>query len=122
VLAELVARGRKQERGSARRPWMQVDADRLLAWQLLWRGENFWSSGEIWGETEDTRTVFGNTDNKQFLKYVKEPSRQGRTFFLITEAGRAAGLKSVLPSKRARETARTLDTSCNKFTLLRFTL
>jgi hypothetical protein len=121
-LADLIARGRKLQRGSARPPWMQVDADRLIAWQLNWRSENFWSSGEIYGETEDTRTVFVNTDNKEFLKYVKEPTRQGRTFFVITEAGRAAGLKSVLPTKRAKDTVETLDTSSNKFTLLRFVL
>jgi 4-amino-4-deoxy-L-arabinose transferase-like glycosyltransferase len=121
-LSSLVARGRKQERGRARPPWVQVDADRLIAWQLNWRGENFWSSGEIYGETDDTRTVHINTDNKQFLEYIKEPSRQGRTFFVITEAGRAQGLKSVLPTDRARKTVSTIDTSCNKFTLLRFTL
>ncbi len=121
-LTDLVARGRKQSRGRARLPWMQVDADRLIAWQLNWRGENFWSAGEIYGETDDTRTVFINTDNKAFLKYAKEPTREGRTYFVVTEAGRATGLKSVLPTKRARDTVETLDTSCNKFTLLRFTL
>jgi len=120
-LADLVTRGRKQGRG-AHPPWMQVDADRLIAWQLNWRGENFWSSGEIYGETDDTRTVFINTDNKEFLKYLKEPSRQGRTFYVITEAGRASGLKTVLPTQRARDSVETLDTSCNKFTLLRFVL
>jgi 4-amino-4-deoxy-L-arabinose transferase-like glycosyltransferase len=120
-VAELVARGRKQERGRARRPWLQVDADRLIAWQLNWRGENFWSSGEIYGETEDTRTVFVNAD-KEFLEYLKQPGRAGRTFFLITEAGRTAHLKSVLPTRRAKDTVDSLDTSSNKFTLLRFTL
>ena len=121
-LGDLIERGRKQPRGRARRPWMQVDADRLIAWQLNWHGENFWSSGEIYGETEDTRTVFVNTDNKEFLKYVKKPGRAGRTFFLITEAGRVTGLRSVLPTERARETLETIDTSCNKFTLVRFVL
>ena len=101
----------------------QVNADRLIAWQLNWRGENFWSSGEIYGETDDTRTVFKDVDNKAFLAYLKEPvARQGRTYFVITEAGRAAGLKSVLPTQRAKDTVETIDTSCNKFTLLRFTL
>lgn len=121
-VASLVERGRKQSRGRARKPWMQVDADRLIAWQLNWRGENFWSNGEIYGDTPDTRTVFVNTDNKEFLKYVKDPTRADRTFFVITEAGRATGLRNVLPTKRARDTVETLDTSCNKFTLLRFTL
>jgi N-glycosylase/DNA lyase len=120
-LSDLVARGRRQARGRARRPWMQVYADRLIAWQLNWRGENFWSSGEIYGETDDTRTVFVNAE-KEFLEYLKQPSRAGRTFFLITEAGRVANLKSVLPTKRAKDTLEPIDTSCNKFTLLRFTL
>ncbi|HTE50890.1 MAG TPA: phospholipid carrier-dependent glycosyltransferase [Kofleriaceae bacterium] len=121
ALADLIARGRKQARGRARRPWMQVDGDRLIAWQLNWRGENFWSSGEIYGDTDDTRTVFVNHD-KEFLEYLEQPSRAGRTFFLITEAGRAANLKSRLPTRRAKDTFEILDTSCNKFTLLRFTL
>ncbi|HKE15035.1 MAG TPA: glycosyltransferase family 39 protein [Kofleriaceae bacterium] len=123
-LAALVARGRKQARGRARPPWMQVDADRLIAWQLNWRGENFWSSGEIYGETDDTRTVFARTaiDNKPFLAYLKEPRRQGQTFFLITEAGRVTSLKGLLPTKRARDTLETIDRSCNKFTLVRFVL
>lgn len=119
-LAPLVARGKKYAHG--RKPWVQVDADRLIAWQLNWRGENFWSSGEIWGETPDTHTVFINTNNEEFLKYVKDPSRVGRTFYVITEAPRATGLKNVLPTKRAKQTVEILDTSCNKFTLLRFTL
>ena len=119
-LAPLIARGVKYAPG--RKPWVQVDADRLVAWQLNWRGENFWSSGEIWGETPDTHTVFINTNNEEFLKYVKDPSRVGRTFYVITEAPRANGLKNVLPTKRGKQTVEILDTSCNKFTLLRFTL
>jgi hypothetical protein len=99
-----------------------VDADRHIACHLNWRGENFWSSGEIWGETPDTQTVFMHTDNKAFLEYVKDPSRVGRKFFVITEAGRAAGLKNVLPTQQGKQTVEILDTSCNKFTLLSFTL
>jgi 4-amino-4-deoxy-L-arabinose transferase-like glycosyltransferase len=120
-LAELIERG---QRISARgkRPWIQVDADRLIAWQLNWRGENFWSGGEIWGETKDTQTVFMHTNNEKFLEYVKEPSRHGRKFFVVTEAGRAKGIAGVLPTKRAKETVEFLDTSSNKFTLLSFTL
>ena len=119
-LKELIARGKKYARG--RKPWVQVDADRLVAWQLNWRGENFWSSGEIWGDTPDTHTVFINTNNEEFLKYVKDPTRVGRTFYVITEAPRANGLKNVLPTKRGKQSVEILDTSCNKFTLLRFTL
>jgi 4-amino-4-deoxy-L-arabinose transferase-like glycosyltransferase len=120
-VAELVGRGQGQAR-PRRRPWVQVDADRLIAWQLNWRGENFWSGGEIYGETEDTRSVFIKTDNTEFNKYIKDPARAGRRFFVITEAGRADGLRGLLPTPNGRETMKKVDTSCNKFTLLEFTL
>jgi len=105
-----------------RRPWMQVNADRMLAWQLNWRGENFWQTGEIWGRTKDTQTVFVKTDNKAFLEYLNDTTRHGRRYFLITEAARADRLRNVLPTERAKQTLRKLDTSCNKFTLVLFTL
>lgn len=120
-LASLVDQGRAQ-RPSGRRPWKMVNADRMIAWQLNWRGENFWQGGEIWGRTPDTQTVYEHTDNKAFLEYLKPPERQNRTYYVITESQRATGLKSVLPTQRAKDTVEILDTSCNKFTLLRFTL
>jgi hypothetical protein len=120
-LANEVGRGRTMPR-PAKRPWRQVNADRLIAWQLNWRDENFWTAGEIWGRTQDTQTVFVNTDNKQFLEYVNDPSRRGRRFFLITEAGRADGLRNVLPTPTAKQTVQKVDTTSNKFTLLSFTL
>ncbi len=121
VLGEAIERGKTMKK-PRRRKWMQVRADRLIAWQLNWRGENFWQAGDIWGRTKDTQTVFVKTDNKEFLEYLKAPERQGRTYWVITESGRADGLKSVLPTPTAKQTVEKVDTSCNKFTLLRFTL
>ena len=104
------------------RPWRQVNADRLITWQLNWRGENFWSAGEIFGATEDTKTVFVPTDNKAFNKYIKAPERSGRTFYVITERNRARGMKGILPTKRGKESFEIIDESSNKFTLMRFSL
>jgi 4-amino-4-deoxy-L-arabinose transferase-like glycosyltransferase len=120
-LSEWVERGRAQT-PSPKRPWSQVNADRMIAWQLNWRGENFWQGGEVWGRTKDTQTVFIHTDNKQFLEYVNAPERRGRKFFVVTEANRASSLAGVLPTKTGKESVEILDTSCNKFTLLSFTL
>ncbi len=120
-LKGLIEEGRGRRRARIR-PWRMVNADRLIAWQLYWRGENFWSGDEIWSKSEDTRTAFKQIDNKQFLKYLKTPSRAGRRFYVMTEAGRAPGLRNLLPTPRAKATFRILDTSCNKFTLLTFTL
>lgn len=120
-LDDLIARG-KSAAPSRRSPRSQVDADRLVAWQLNWRGENFWSNGEVWGPFPETQTVFMKTDNEEFLTYLKDLGRPGRRYFLITEAARANTLKNILPTDRARATFEILDTSNNKFTLLSFTL
>jgi 4-amino-4-deoxy-L-arabinose transferase-like glycosyltransferase len=120
-LAPLIAQGKTQDH-PGRRPWHQVNADRLIAWQLYWRGENFWSGDEIWSESPDTKTAFKNTDNKEFLDYLADESRAGQRFYVITEAGRAQGLKNILPTRRSKDTFQILDTSSNKFTLLTFTL
>src|SRR5262249_3887058 len=85
-LDPLIARGRTGPRG---RPSVRiVDADRLVAWQLYWRGENFWSSDEIWGFLPETRTAFIKTDNVEFTKYINDRTRApvGRRYFLVTEA------------------------------------
>lgn len=120
-LNPLIARGRSLPRSRAR-PWKQVDADRLIAWQLYWRGENFWSGDEIWGATKETQTAFKETDNKAFLEYLKTQGKEDRRYFLITESGRADNLRHILPTQTAKDSYDILDTSSNKFTLLWFTL
>jgi 4-amino-4-deoxy-L-arabinose transferase-like glycosyltransferase len=113
-------------KGSARgRPPVHVvDADRLIAWQLYWRGENFWSGNEIMGWPPEMKTVFMKTDNVDFLKYLNDRARAplGRRYFLITEAGRAPGTKSMVPTQHGRDTFEVLDTSSNKFSLVSFVL
>lgn len=104
-----------------KKAWRQVNADRLVAWQLYWRGENFWSGDEIWGEHPDTRTAMKQTDNKAFLKYIKDPARAGQRYFIMTESGRAGNLRNILPTKRGKDSYQVLDRTSNKFTLLTFT-
>jgi 4-amino-4-deoxy-L-arabinose transferase-like glycosyltransferase len=120
-LGDLVARG-KSQKPAGRRPWRQVNADRLIAWQLNWHGEDFWSNGEMYGHREDAKTIFKLIDNKIFLEWLGKPERAGRTFFIVTEASRAKSLKGILPTPKAKDSLEILDTSCNKFTLVRFTL
>jgi 4-amino-4-deoxy-L-arabinose transferase-like glycosyltransferase len=117
----LVQQGRGQK-APARPPQRVLDADRLIAWQLYWRGENFWSGDEIFGRTEETRTVFKETDNKAFLNYLERQGKKGRRYFVVTEAGRANNLRTVLPTERAKDSYEILDRSSNKFTLMSFTL
>jgi hypothetical protein len=118
-----IARG-KAHPARGRAPVRAVDADRLIAWQLYWRGENFWSGDEIWGWLPEMKTAFTKTDNVDFLKYLNDRTRAplGRRYFLITEAGRATSVRTMLPTQRAKESFEVLDTTSNKFTLVAFYL
>jgi hypothetical protein len=101
-----------------------VDADRLLAWQLYWRGENFWSQEEIWGFLPEMKTSFPNTNNTDFTKYINDRVRApaGRRYFVLTETSRATAPKASLPTPRARDSYEVLDTTSNKFGLAAFYL
>ncbi|HEX2685782.1 MAG TPA: glycosyltransferase family 39 protein [Kofleriaceae bacterium] len=121
-LDPLIARGKTSPRG--RPPVRAVDADRLIAWQLYWRGENFWSGDEIWGFLPEMKTAFVKTDNVEFTKYINDRTRTplGRRYFLVTEAGRITSVRAMLPTQRARDTFEVVDTTSNKFSLAAFWL
>jgi 4-amino-4-deoxy-L-arabinose transferase-like glycosyltransferase len=108
-----------------RRAISVVDADRLISWQLYWRGEVFWSGDEIWGPLPDLRTDWQlETNNAGLLKYLGDATSAppGRRYFVLTEAGRIQTLRSTVPTPRAKETFEVLDTTSNKFTLAAFWL
>lgn len=92
--------------------WVEIDADRLIAWNLYWRSELFWSSGELWGRAPDTRTDFGYRADAGFRAYLARPESQGRRFFVLTEAGNVDRLRALV-----RELA-IVDRSSNKYTLV----
>jgi hypothetical protein len=124
-LAPIVTQGRAPKaRRPARPPIRAVDADKLIAWQLYWRGENFWSATEIWGPLPELQTAFKQTDNVKFLAYLNDRalSPEGRRYWVVTEAGRANTLKTILPTARAKATFQIEDTSSNKFTVASFVL
>ncbi len=122
----------KDRRPSGRKTISVVDADRLIAWQLYWRGEVFWSGDEIWGPLPDLRSDWQlETNNAGINKLLADPSAAppGRRYFVITEAGRISNLRSLLPTQHAdgspspaRDTFEVLDTTSNKFTLCAFWL
>ncbi|HEU0037328.1 MAG TPA: hypothetical protein VFQ53_42250 [Kofleriaceae bacterium] len=124
-LRALVERGKKSGKPGRTPPIRVVDADRLVAWQLYWRGENFWSGGEIWAvPLPEMKTSFVNTNNVEFQKYINDRTRAptGRRYFLVTEAGRINGVRAMLPTQRARDSFEVLDTTSNKFSLASFWL
>ena len=100
-----------------------VDADRLIAW-IYWRGENFWSGGEIWANAPELKTSFAGTNTAELQKYLNDRTRAplGRRYFMIMEAPRPTSMRTLLPTTRARETFRVVDTQSNKFSLVSFDL
>jgi hypothetical protein len=120
----LVKRGASEKKRRLRPPIRVVDADRLLAWQLYWRGENFWSANELFGPVPEMRTGFNRPDNVDFLKYLGDRTKAppGRRYFVITESGRATSVRGIVPTTRAKETFEVVNTESNKFTLVSFTL
>lgn len=131
-LAPLVERGRASK-DPPRRRYVSINAERMVAWQLNWRGENFYSGGEIFQHRfPDARTVYKDTNNDAFKRYVEEAQKRwppGRKFWVITEKARLANLGSVLRSTnpgpsfpKAAESVRTEDNSSNKFALGSFVL
>jgi len=114
-----------QQAGPRGRPAVRVvDADRLIAWQLYWRGENFWSGDEIWGYLPEMKTAFKNTDNVDFTKYINDRRRAplGQRYFVVGEGSRINAIKASLPTQRARDSFEVLDTTGNKFALAAFWL
>jgi 4-amino-4-deoxy-L-arabinose transferase-like glycosyltransferase len=120
-LDPLLAGARTGPRGQA--AIRVVDADRIVSWNLYWRGENFWTTEEIWGPLPELKATFLATTNTAFLAYLNDPARTppGRRVFVITESWRAQSLRSVLPSQRARDTFDVVDSTSNKFSLTVFT-
>ncbi|HTR51542.1 MAG TPA: hypothetical protein VMJ10_12590 [Kofleriaceae bacterium] len=123
-LEPLIARGKDAKVVRDRVPVRVVDADKLLAWQLYWRGENFWSQEEIWGYLPEMKTSFPNTNNVEWNKYLADRTRAplGRRYFVITETSRITSPRGMLPTPRARDTYEVLDTTSNKFALAAFYL
>jgi 4-amino-4-deoxy-L-arabinose transferase-like glycosyltransferase len=122
-LQPLVERGKKGSR-RARAPLRTVDADRLIGWQLYWRGENFWSGDEIWAILPEQKTQFNKVDNVEFNKYLNDRVRAplGRRYFIVTEAGRITSVRTLLPTSRGRDSFEVLDNTSNKFALAAFWL
>ena len=70
------------------------------------------------------KTAFVKTDNVEFIKYINDRTRAplGRRYFVVTEAGRITGVRSMLPTQRARDTFEVLDSTSNKFSIASFTM
>ncbi|HEY4016730.1 MAG TPA: glycosyltransferase family 39 protein [Polyangiaceae bacterium] len=81
----------------------------LVAYQMNWKGENFYTGNRI-----PAFVSSGST----FTNWLKQKRDQGmRVMYFITEHGRIGGLKGEVGAKSYREV--TDKTLCNKFVLVR---
>ena len=86
----------------------------VVAWMMYWRGENFYTSNQIYDHRLDAndKTVFLGDKNVEKLQGYLNSHRGRRIFFLI-ERYRYESLRSLLP-EAARSTLQVVDDSNNK--------
>jgi len=89
--------------------------EKLLVWQMYWRGENFYTQNEIYEGPQAERTIFLGDKNFENLKAWMEKHRGRRAFFLI-EQSRYNTLETAVPAD-ARKTLKIVDNSNMKFCL-----
>jgi len=77
--------------------------ERLVAWQMNWKGENFYTGNRV--------VVYVSLNNTKFLKWVDR--HRGERHFIITEWSRWKNLKRILGS--AGDSLTIIDDSCNKY-------
>ncbi len=94
--------------------------ERLLVWQMYWRGENFYTQNQIYEGPGPERTVFLGDRNAENLKdYVAR--HPGKRVWLLIERTRLETLKSILP-EAVKATVKIANDNNNKFYLLTATL
>jgi 4-amino-4-deoxy-L-arabinose transferase-like glycosyltransferase len=92
--------------------------ERLVAFQMFWRGESFYTSNEIYEGPQEERTVFDNDDNEETIKQFRGwiERNRGRRHFFLFENARENQVKLALPPE-VQPTFRVLDRTNNKFVL-----
>ena len=84
----------------------------LVAYQMNWKGENFYTSNRV--------PAFVST-GATFTTWLKGQKDKGvKVMYFVTEHGRTGGLKSEVSPKSYKEI--TDKTVCNKFVLVRVEL
>ena len=89
--------------------------ERLIAYQLYWRGETFYTSNEIYDGPTEERTVFDQEGADDKLKEWMSRHRGQRAFFLY-ERFQQSRLQGMLPAE-ARGTFHVIHDQNNKFSL-----
>ena len=78
----------------------------LVAWQMNWKGENFYTGNRVY--------VFAETDNKRIREWLDE--NEGRTAYFVLEHKRLESFRKLVPEREIRELSTKRDS--NKFLLI----
>jgi hypothetical protein len=89
--------------------------ERLIAYQMYWRGETFYTENEIYEGPMEDRTVFDQDGADEKLKDWISRNRGHRHFFLF-EHGQRGHILQLLPIE-AQSSFKVLDETNNKFSV-----
>ena len=78
----------------------------LLAWQMNWKGENFYTGNRVY--------VFAETDNERIRKWLEE--NEGRTAYVVLEHKRLGRFRKLVSDSEVQELTTKRDS--NKFLLI----
>ena len=90
------------------------ETEPLIAWQMYWRGENFYTKNAIYDHRVDQKekTVFlGDHNAEKMQEYFK--NHANRRVFFIVERTRLESLRALLP-EASRASLKAVDSSNNK--------
>jgi hypothetical protein len=89
----------------------------LIAWQMYWRGENFYTKNAIYDhriEQKDKTVFLGDHNAEKLQEYLK--THTGHRVFFIVERTRFEALRGLLPEAN-RASLKAVDESNNKIYL-----
>ena len=89
--------------------------ERLIAYQMYWRGETFYTKNEIYEGPTEERTVFDTEGADDRLRTYLGKHRGRRVFFMM-EKGQRGHVQGLLPGE-SQASFRVVDDGNNKFTL-----
>jgi hypothetical protein len=89
--------------------------EKLLVWQMYWRGENFYTENEIYDGPPGERTVFlGDRNVENFKEWIAK--HRGHRAFLLVERANWSRLDGMVPPE-TKNTLKITDDSNMKFVL-----
>jgi hypothetical protein len=92
--------------------------EKLIAYNMYWRGETFYSENEIYEGPKEDRTVFDQDGaDDQMKEWIA--NHRGHRVFIIFEKGRLNHVQQLLPAE-TRPTFKVLYEKNNKFSLAQF--